>query len=299
VLTFLRLLLLVALLFCAFTAGAIWSSTSNRPAQLFASTKSNIRQMLGLPKLWAPPPDEADPLGRTPVPCPDPEATFVVVTGGQSNAANTNSRQTETAPGDGVFTWFAGQCFTTRDPVLGASATGGSLWPVIGKGVAAELGRPVLFINGAIGGTQVSDWLDERSGYLGALERRIRSAQAAGFEPDLVFWHQGETDAGAMTDMAALDAQFRALTGRLLALMPKSRLYLFGASKCIGANRANGVPEVVAVQRAVADANDRIMRGMDTDQLDNDFRKDGCHFNSLGRDAIARQVVADIAAAFR
>ncbi|MHC0055478.1 sialate O-acetylesterase [Actibacterium sp. D379-3] len=290
-----RLLLQGFVLLFVFLAGAYWGGRSDGPKTSFAEAKYQIRKTLKLPKNWYPLPAQSAPADRQPVPCPDPGRALVIATGGQSNAANENTRRIETAPDQNVFTWHDGRCFVTRDPVLGASGTGGSLWGGLGTRLARDLGRPVLLVNGAIGGTQIADWLDERSGYYHAFATRIAAARAAGFEPTLILWHQGETDAAIETDMALLKQQLQTLTSRLLADMPESRLYLFRTSKCIGARRRNGVATVRRVQTEVAHENSRIVAGMNTDLLDNDYRSDRCHFNSLGRAAIIEHIAPDLA----
>jgi hypothetical protein len=53
------------------------------------------------------------------------------------------------------------------------------------------------------------------------------------------------------------------------------------------------------VQTEVAEENDRIVAGMDTDILGNDYRWDMCHLNSLGRAAIIEQIVPELAGLLR
>jgi len=71
-------------------------------------------------------------------------------------------------------------------------------------------------------------------------------------------------------------------------------LYLFRASKCIGDKRKNGVAAVIAAQEQAGKNNNRIVVGMNTDELDNDYRWDTCHFNSRARDRIVEQVGPEI-----
>ena len=265
--------------------GMAFAVATGIPQAFYLRYKSDVRQALGLPKAWVKPPDAARAAGRPRVACPAPEEAVVIVTGGQSNAANTNPVPSTAGPV--VSVWFEGECFEASDPVLGAGGKDGSLWPMLGERVAQALGRPVLLINGAIGGTQVSDWLDPRPGYYAALKGRIDSARAAGYPPDLIIWHQGETDAAVQDDMAIFLAELGMLVDRLLADAPEARLYLFQTSKCVGEKRDQGVEEIRMVQRAVAEKRaPRVIPGMDTDQLGNDFRWDTCHFNSHGRAAI-------------
>ncbi|MFN4128209.1 MAG: sialate O-acetylesterase [Paracoccaceae bacterium] len=272
----------------------VGASTSMAP-EMLSSTKRTVRKTLDLPKFWA------DPVLKLvgehqETPCPDPADTIVLVTGGQSNAANSNSSLSVTTPTDRVYSWFREKCYVAKDPVPGANGTLGSLWPAVGKALAESTGQNIMLVNGGIGGTEIADWLDARSGYLEALLDRVGQAQSHGYEPDVIVWHQGETDAATGTTRAAYADYQRQLGGKLLDAMPEATLYLFQASKCTGQNRANGVQQILDAQSDAVQTLLRAQLGMNTDELGNDFRWDTCHFNSLGRDAISRRVAYDLAA---
>lgn len=257
-------------------------------------TKRSVRVALNLPKFWATPVTQL--VGEhQETSCPDPTDTIVLVTGGQSNAANSNASLSSTTGSDRVFVWFQEKCYVARDPVPGANGRSGSLWPAVGKALAGATGQNVMLVNGAIGGTQIADWLDDRSGYLLALTERVRSAQSRGYEPDVVLWHQGETDAEVGTTRSAYASAQQQLGEALLADMPDATLYLFQASKCIGPKRQDGVQHIRDAQADAAAALPRTQLGMNTDSLDNDHRWDTCHFNSSGRDVISQRVAQDLA----
>lgn len=279
----------VVLLSVAFGAGLALASLNGAVRDRVIEAKAGLRQALDLPKTWNAN-AHLDPADRTPVACPDPRAALVLVTGGQSNAANT--LPTPLPPQPGVFTFFDGACYATQDPVLGATGTGGSLWTQLGGALEAATGRPVVLVHGAVGGSTYADWLDPRSGYLDRLLRRVADLREAGFEPDWILWHQGETDAAArVVEVAALGGEIAALGRRLLDAAPEARLYLFQTSRCVGAIRAEGRPEVLAAQAAAVAALPRSELGMDTDALGPEHRFDGCHFNARGRDAIVEELV--------
>ena len=292
-------ILMLALILVAGLTGITLGTLWDLPRSAYVRAKYLVRNSLNIEKNWValPGPEQAE--GRESVPCPNPIQTAVLVTGGQSNASNANPMLSESGPDDGVFVWFDGRCYPAQDPILGATSSGGSLWPNLGRRLAIDLGQPILFINGAVGGTQVGDWLDDRSGYYTALLTRVQTARSAGYEPDLILWHQGETDAGAERDMDLVERRFGTLADRLLADMPESRLYLFQASKCIGAARGEGVVGIRDAQAGAAEGRDRVILGMNTDTLGNDFRWDTCHFNSLGRTAIVEQIAPELSTLLR
>lgn len=287
----------VVLLLCsalAFSVGAYVGASTSMVRETISWTKRSVRETLNLPKFWANPVTQL--VGeQEETPCPDPADTIVLVTGGQSNAANSNTSLSTTTGSDRVYVWFQEKCYVARDPVPGANGASGSLWPPVGKALAGATGQNVMFVNGAIGGTAIADWLDERSGYLAALLNRVGAAQSRGYEPDVILWHQGETDAAVGTSRTAYADAQRQLGEALLADMPNARLYLFQASKCLGRIRQDGVQRILDAQADAATALPRTQLGMNTDELGNDYRWDTCHFNSLGRDVISQRVARDLA----
>lgn len=290
----LRIIVTVSIAFLFFLSGAVLAIVSDHPRTLYIEWKREIRVALNLEKFWKKVPTEEVAVERKPTACPGYDDTLVLVTGGQSNAANSNTSLSNVSPKAQVYLWFNGSCYIANDPMLGATGNNGSLWPELGEALHDRLDRPILFINGAIGGSQVEDWLDLRSGYYKALLDRIESAEMAGFGSDLIFWHQGETDANIIRDQTIMEDQLGEMVDRLLADAPNAHLYLFQTSKCTGAYRQNGVEHIRAAQRVVASQRDRVVEGMNTDILGNDFRWDTCHFNSRGREAIIDKIIPDI-----
>lgn len=260
-----------------------------------AFAKRTTRVTLDLPKHWVPEGRFPDMAGREVVPCPGPvDDPLVVVAGGQSNAANSNSALDDREPRADVLAFHDGACTRAASPMPGATGVRGSLWPALGDALADGEGRPVVLIVGAVGGTEFSDWLDPRSGYLPTLAGRIEAARARGLSPDVLLWHQGETDAAVSSGRSESEVKLARLADRLLAAAPEASLYLFRTSRCRRGDLGEPVPFMIEAQTAVAEAHPRIHPGMDTDALGDDFRWDGCHFNSLGRTAIVEEVSADL-----
>ena len=272
--------------------GSLYTISSPVPSDKYYKMRYKVRQAFGLPKFWAivPSPDKA--IGREEVKCPAAEETIVIVTGGQSNAANNVPVLYEAK--SYVVEWFNNRCYKAIDPLLGANGSAGSIWLALGDRLSSDLNSPVMLINGAMGGTQFSDWVDKRSNYYNALINRVKSAISEGYAPKLILWHQGETDAESERNMGLLKNSIETLTSELITDIPTARLYLFLATKCIGKYRANGVENVRSLLVQTATNNPKIITGMNTDKLGNDFRWDTCHFNSLGRKAIVEYVNKDI-----
>ena len=260
----------------------------------FDALGRDMRLALGFPKFWSDVDKAERRKERMRAECPAPENAIVILTGGAGNAANTNSQRSSTLDGGGVYTVYKDGCYVTQDPVLGATGWRGSLWPPLGAALVQSLGRPVLFVHTAVGDSEIGDWIDRRSGYFGALEDRIEDAERLGYDIDLVLWHQGENDAPHARDVDAVRAALDDLTKDLLAAAPRATLYLFQTTVCGAVRSREGAVAVKAAQQVVAETNNRIVLGLDTDTLDADFRRDGCHFNSLGKAAIIERLAPEL-----
>ncbi|GGI67402.1 hypothetical protein GCM10007973_00730 [Polymorphobacter multimanifer] len=290
------LVLLAMLVVAAIGLAALAATTPGGMQPAMRDVRRGVRETLGLPKFWYDVRKVAKASGAA-VACPDPAVTLTIVTGGQSNSGNSVEGRTASDPGEQLFVFDAGKCFVAADPMAGASGKRGSLWPDLGRRLHAATGRPVLFINGGIGGFQVADWLDRRSGYWDNLAGRVAAARQLGFEPGWILWHQGETDASTGISPERFERELGQLTRDLLAAAPRAKLYLFQTTLCSSPRNLAGVPPLRAVQQAIADANPRIVAGLNTDTLDGRYRWDGCHFNAAGRDAINAEVARDLLAA--
>lgn len=265
-------------------AGFAWLA----PLQ-FADARRELRLALGLPKQWAKG-FNTDTRGAAPVACP--ADAIVLVTGGQSNAANALSDPLVPAAGSSAFMTLGGRCYPLRDPVLGATGAGGSLWSGLGPALARSSGRPVVFINGAVGGSQLGDWLDARSGYLDRMAAEVAAAKRAGLIADHVIWVQGETDAAVRLDPGLYVRQMQALisafdaSGSLPADVP---WIVFRSTRC--KDRPNNGPALDAAVTAWAARSPRVKAGPLASALGNDARWDECHFNGRGREALVAQTL--------
>ncbi len=259
----------------------------------FADAKRETRLALGLPKLWVRD-FNTDTRGYQPLACPGPEA-LVIVTGGQSNAANALSEPLPVDPAAQAYMLARGRCYRLRDPVLGATNRGGSLWTAMGSALWRATGRPVVFINGAVGGSQLGDWLDDRSGYRQRLLAEVALARAAGLKPAWVFWVQGETDAAVSVDPARFVADLQRLIGRFDAsglLPPGAPWLVYRSTHCM--HRPGNGPAIDAAVTAFAASDKRVLPGPEASDLGDAMRRDGCHFNGAGRAVLTAEAIADL-----
>jgi Carbohydrate esterase, sialic acid-specific acetylesterase len=209
--------------------------------------------------------------------------TAVIVTLGQSNAAN--YALTRYTPKHDVlnFDLYDGDCYKAQDPLLGASGIGGNFaTPLADMLIERGLYRRVIVAPIAMGGSTVEEWADD-----GMFHRRIlvliRRLFDAGLTPNLILWHQGEGNSGAG------DGHGRQYRKNLLEVVDTFRSYGISApffvalaTKCGAYPRPNG-DNIRDGQASAVNPLDNIFLGPDTDSLGDAYRdQDHCHFNGAG-----------------
>lgn len=225
-----------------------------------------------------------DVSGLEPVSCPDDP--IVLVFGGQSNVANSLSTPLDAKADLPAYMFWDGVCYPLADPIPGTTGNGGSVATAIGQALAEEAGRPVLVMNMAVAATSYAGWLDQRTGLLPRFETGLASLAGAGFTPDLLLWHQGETDAHYRgRDQETFQAELTELMDRLsnIAELTDTKIILSRTTICSG-NRSGGLPALHAAQTDVGNNHPSALVGPDTDLIGPRGRQDGCHFNARGRD---------------
>jgi hypothetical protein len=210
--------------------------------------------------------------------------TAVLLTAGQSNAANYG--QMPIAPRDSVFNfnWFDGRCYRARDPLLGPDGNGGSVWTrladlLVSRGEYEQ----VLIAPIAVGGSALRRWIPGGDLHTRLVETQLR-LERAGLRVTHVLWHQGERDAELDTPADEYTEQFGALVATLRELGIDAPVYPAVASACGGP----GSESIRAAQRGLPLRFEGVRPGPDTDALaDFTHRYDACHFSDAGLDAHA------------
>ena len=225
-----------------------------------------------------------DASGRAAVPCIDggPLRPLVIVTLGQSNAANHG--QGLYAPKHRVdnFNLYDGKCYKAVEPLLGPSGQGGNFATRLADMlIERRVADRVVLAPIAMGGTTVEQWAIE-----GVFNRRIpasiRRLYDAGLTPDYILWHQGEGNAGKA------DINGRQYRKNLLEVVASFRTYSINApffvalaTRCAAAPHPNAV-NVRDGQRTAAIGQLGIFVGPDTDLIGTEHRYDACHMSESG-----------------
>jgi Carbohydrate esterase, sialic acid-specific acetylesterase len=220
---------------------------------------------------------------RTRLPCQQDDGTAVIITLGQSNAANYGLVRNTSKYDVLNFNVYDGQCYRARDPLLGASgALGNFATPLGDLLIERGLYRRVIIAPIAMGGSTVEEWADE-----GVFNRRIlvliRRLSDAGLTPTAILWHQGEANSGVGDSHGR---QYRKNLREVIATFRRygieAPFFVALATKCGSYPRPNS-DNIRDGQVSVVNPLENVFLGPDTDTLGDEYRdKEHCHFNARG-----------------
>lgn len=217
--------------------------------------------------------------GRRVVSCRElaPNA-LVLVTLGQSNAANSGTERFGPEAGVYNFNFLDGRCYRARDPLLGAGGRGGSVWiPLAREIVDSGLAASVIVAPIGLGGTRVDDWAPGGS-MAGRFERLRNALSLADLHMQAILWHQGESDHA--TDPDSYVASFLAIVRVLRESGAYAPIYVARATRCgdvVSAGIRRAQSQLGTDYRALG-----LRPGPDTDVIAGPAWRDGCHFTRAG-----------------
>jgi hypothetical protein len=209
---------------------------------------------------------------------------LVILTFGQSNAANCGEGRYAAGSSVSVFNVFDMTFYKAIDPLPGASNNGAAVWGRLGdKLVSAGLVPSVIFVPIAFGGSFIREWAPGGPHYR-RLIFALQRLNMAGLGVDIICWHQGEAEAN-LTDMRTEEycGHFLKIVEAICSSGMKAPIYVAVATLCTTAdhpftNRA----QIRAAQKQLVAPWKGIMPGPDTDQIGLAHRMDGCHFARSG-----------------
>jgi hypothetical protein len=220
----------------------------------------------------------------------NPSGTTVILTFGQSNAANSCEERYTPRGAVHVFHAFDMKFYRAIDPLAGASDYGGSVWGRLGdRLIDAGFARSVLFVPIAFGATYVEDWAPGGQ-YYRRLVFALHRLKRAGIAVDMLCWHQGEANANH-TPMTAEEYRdcFRAMLRGVREAGVKAPVYVALATLCEdGPHPFQNSTQIRLGQKKLVSIWNRVMPGPDTDQIGLAHRRDGCHFAASGQELAAQ-----------
>lgn len=207
---------------------------------------------------------------------------------GQSNAANhVSQRFSNPIPTNLLqFDWETRRCRSYREPLLGASGSGGNPITPAAISLAQESSKPIVIT--ALGWGSTSAW---RWAYGDMAIRHLLALQAmqqAGLTPQIMLWHQGESDK---------DQPPESYESAVQTVIQRSRQYSPGLAVGIALATVCQSPPSAALRQAqihLVSSHPNNFRSADSDviPMDQQHREAGCHFTPAGARLLAAQYLA-------
>lgn len=213
----------------------------------------------------------------------DIKGSTVIFAFGQSNAANHG--QERYTPENTVYNYSKGAVYEGKDPLVGATGGGGSVWTRLAdKLIDDGRAKSVTIISIAVAATDIASWAE--GGFLhGMLIENVEAMISDGITPDYILWHQGESDNIANTSTEDYEKRFLSIREVFRSRGIEAPIYVAVASyhpECIAEDNGNDKAIRDAQKKLAKDYRD-ILLGPDTDKLDRCmYRHDGVHFSAKG-----------------
>ncbi len=217
------------------------------------------------------------------------DKTMIALVFGQSNAAN-NGQKAYTPHNAYVFNYYGGKLYTAKDPLIGNTGKGGSVWTRLGdKLIDSGFYKTVIFIPIAVGATAIERWVNGGDCFE-KLQQTLKTLDSLHIQLTHIFWHQGESDNLQNTSKA----KYKELLGSILQNLRKYQtadFYVSIASYHPGAiAKPLGVDTVIrTAQMEFINENKGVLAGPDTDTIIHAIhRHDSVHFSDFGMAAYAQ-----------
>ncbi len=222
---------------------------------------------------------------------PQDERTAVVLTMGQSNAANHAGQRFRSEHNAHIVNFFAGKCYVAESPLLGATRIHGEYWTAMANGlVASNAYSDVVLAPVAVAGAEIARFA--QGGDLNALVAAASADLAqADYRPTHLLWVQGESDALSRLTARRYADRFASMLETLQATQsaadsanrPQLKIYVGVTTKCLSAGTFEPNNLIAQAQRALGQSGGAFRPGVDADALLEQFdRYDGCHFGGSG-----------------
>ena len=215
--------------------------------------------------------------------------TKVILTFGQSNAANSGERRHTACDKVHVFNPMDGKFYRAADPLPGASNGDGSVWSYLGDMLVEAGDSSVLIVPIAFGGTFIKDWAPGGNCYR-RLIFTLQRMRVAGLTPAIMCWHQGEADANhtqITTEKYLVD--FIAMLNAVRSFGIDAPIYCALATLCeAGENPFDNKDAIRRAQQQLTTMKRGVLPGPDTDLIGIEHRFDRCHFSESGQKLAAQ-----------
>lgn len=216
--------------------------------------------------------------------------TMIALVFGQSNAAN-NGQVAYRPHEPAVYNYYKGNLYTARDPLIGATGKGGSVWTRLADLlIDSGLYKKVILVPIAVGGSAIGRWTSGDCSV--RLEQTLRFLDSQHIKLTHIFWHQGETDNLLNTPRETYERSLDTILTTIRKYHQDADMYVSIASYHPGAvTKPLGVDSVIRdAQIGFINKHRGVIAGPDTDSLIYAIdRFDSVHFSDFGMNEFAQK----------
>ena len=222
--------------------------------------------------------------------CPEKSPVILII--GQSNAANSvrstiyeNKNNLNYNPKDDF-------CYELSEPVLGATGRSDSITSSIGEKIVSN--KTIIFLNRSVGGSSIEEWIKFYSLDLNKNLNKILEKNYL----KIIIWMQGESE--TIDSSKNYFKNFEILESQIfdnLNIKFEDVNFIITKSTYCGSNNETyiAIKDEMDFQRKLIGEKYKNVKLLEiTDNLDNRYRYDNCHFNRQGVDKISNELALQI-----
>lgn len=221
-----------------------------------------------------------------------PAASPVILIIGQSNAANyglsyiyENKNNLNYNPKDDF-------CYELSEPVLGATGSLDSITSSIGEKIVSN--KTIIFLNRSVGGSSIEEWIKLYSLDLNKTLNKILEKNYL----KIIIWMQGESE--NIETSKNYFKNFEILKSQIfnnLNVKFEDVNFIITKSTFCGSNNETYIEkkeEMDFQRKLISEKYENVKLLEITDNLNDKYRRDNCHFNRKGIDKISNELALQI-----
>lgn len=208
-----------------------------------------------------------------------PSNSPIIIISGQSNSAN--FIKSFKKYDNSHFNYFNGNCYELSSPTLGAEGEMSSLAPAIAKKIISK--KKFIFITSGIGGISIEGAAKVNGDFINYNKHALKNLKIKNNYLKYFIWIHGEAN-NKKTDN--YQNKFRYIFDTIVReRKSKVKLIITQTSIC---NNQRDI-QLNEIQKKISQVyNSKNI--IDTDELKNNYRYDGCHFNQFGLSKISTNI---------
>ena len=222
--------------------------------------------------------------------CPATSPVILII--GQSNAANRGISSIYENKNNLNYNSEDSFCYELSEPALGATGKLDSITSSIGKKIKSN--RPIIFLNKSIGGSSIEDWIKFYS--LDLNRTLIKILETNNLK--IIIWMQGESE--NIETSKNYFKNFEILKSQIfnnLNVKFEDVNFIITKSTFCGSNNETYIEkkeEMDFQRKLISEKYENVKLLEITDNLNDKYRLDNCHFNRKGIDKISNELALQI-----